>query len=371
MADAKWIKVAIDMFDDPKLKIINSMEEKDLINYVWMRSLLLAGQSNMNGCLYINENMPYTMKTLAIEFDRTFEDVKFSFKVLKKLEMIEITQDRIFRVKNWAKHQNVDELEKLKKQNCERVAKHRAKKKELEENNKKRDSTEIDINKGNSNPDTVNKQNTNNNINEELEHSIRDSNVTCNNNSNITCNAFNDECNVTVTEQNKKEKKNKKKNKREIENIDVSVNDVELVSSKENSSQTDAAKTFELDNSVLSTGAIKLLQYYEQLTGISGGLDVGSLRLAINTHGEENVKKAIDEAIEIGSTKANMRYINGILRNWRKEGYPEDDVGGINNGAKSNGKSSRADSNEFKGIKPKKCRELTEEERKKLGADLL
>ncbi|WP_455821225.1 phage replisome organizer N-terminal domain-containing protein, partial [Clostridium butyricum] len=69
MADAKWIKIAIDMFNDPKLKIINSMEEKDLINYVWMRSLLLAGQSNMNGCLYINESMPYTMKTLAIELD--------------------------------------------------------------------------------------------------------------------------------------------------------------------------------------------------------------------------------------------------------------------------------------------------------------
>ena len=40
MADAKWIKIAIDMFNDPKLKIINSMEEKDLINYVWMRSLI-------------------------------------------------------------------------------------------------------------------------------------------------------------------------------------------------------------------------------------------------------------------------------------------------------------------------------------------
>lgn len=373
MADAKWIKVAIDMFNDPKLKIINSMEEKDLINYVWMRSLLLAGRSNMNGCFYINETMPYTLKTLAIEFDRNFEDIKLAFKVLRKLEMIEVTENRVFRVKNWSKHQSVDELEKLKKQNCERVAKHRAKKKEIEEKNN--NITEIDIDKENSDSKTINEQK-GNRITEKIEDTTNGNNkdnkgVQCNNNSNITCNVVNEECNITVMEQNKKEKKNKKKNIREIENNDVSVNDVELVSRKENSSQIDIAKTSELDNSVLSTNAIKLLQYYEQLTGILGGLDVGSLRLAINTHGEENVKKAIDEAIEVGSTKANMRYINGILRNWRKEGYPEDDVGGINNGAKSNGKSSRADSNEFKGIKPKKCRELTEEERKKLGADLV
>ena len=96
----------------------------------------------MNGCLYINESMPYTMKTLAIEFDRAFEDVKLAFKVLRKLEMIEITENRTFRVKNWAKHQNVDGLEKLKKQNCDRVAKYRAKKKEIDEINKN-NTTEI------------------------------------------------------------------------------------------------------------------------------------------------------------------------------------------------------------------------------------
>ena len=394
MADAKWIKVAIDMFNDPKLKIINSMEEKDLINYVWMRSLLLAGQSNMNGCLYINETIPYTMKTLTIEFDRSCEDVKTAFKVLRKLEMIELTEDRIFKIKNWAKHQNVNELEKLKKQNCDRVAKHRAKKKEFEENEKKNDNTEFDLDKDNNNSSV-------NRIYEKIGHITNDNkgkcnDIICNDSSNITCNTTNGEYNITVMEQNKKEKKNKKKNIREIEKakenegvplnhkfesdvmkdkklvgVDKGYCDSESVVEKENFSEMDVSKTSESDNSALSTGAIKLLQHYEKVTGIAGGLDLGSIRLAITTHGEENVKKAIDEAIEVGRTKANMRYINGILRNWRKEGYPEDDVGGINNGAKSNGKGSRPDSKQFKGIKPKKCRELTEEERKDLGAELV
>ncbi|ALP91058.1 MULTISPECIES: phage replisome organizer N-terminal domain-containing protein [Clostridium] len=370
MADAKWIKIAIDMFNDPKLKIINSMEEKDLINYVWMRSLLLAGQSNMNGCLYINESMPYTMKTLAIEFDRAFEDVKLAFKVLRKLEMLEVTEDRIFRIKNWAKHQNVDELEKLKKQNCDRVAKHRAKKKEIEESNKK-NVTEINIDEDKNNSEIMSTQN-NDDIHDEFKGSTND--INCD----ITGNVTDIQSNITVMEQNKKENKTKKKNKTEIENkrgidnIDSNnCDDSVSIAEKNDSQDTGKVKSEKECNSILSTAAIKLLQHYEQVTGIMGGLDIGSLRLAISTHGEENVRKAIDEAIETGKTKGNMRYINGILRNWRKEGYPEDDVGGINNGAKSNGKGSRADSKQFKGIKPKKCRELTEEERKNLGAALI
>ena len=376
MADAKWIKIAIDMFNDPKLKIINSMEDKDLINYVWMRSLLLAGQSNMNGCLYINESMPYTMKTLAIEFDRAFEDVKLAFKVLRKLEMLEVTEDRIFRVKNWAKHQNIEGLEKLKKQNCERVAKHRAKKRQLEENINDEELSIADNNK----KEKDNLKCNNENIEDESSANIsvnlyattetlndENNKVTYNNTETIKTekqNITDIQSNITVMEQNKKENKTKKKNKTEIENS-------EGIDEKNDSQDTGKVKSEEECNSILSTAAIKLLQHYEQVTGIMGGLDIGSLRLAISTHGEENVRKAIDEAIETGKTKGNMRYINGILRNWRKEGYPEDDVGGINNGAKSNGKGSRADSKQFKGIKPKKCRELTEEERKNLGAALI
>ena len=376
MADVKWVRVSIEMFNDPKLKIINSMEEKDLINYVWMRTLLLAGRSNKDGSLFINDNIPYTMKTLAIEFDRTLDEIKLCFKILRKLEMIEFNEDKIFMVKNWAKHQNIEGLEKLKKQNCERVAKHRAKKRQLEENINDEELSIADNNK----KEKDNLKCNNENIEDESSANIsvnlyattetlndENNKVTYNNTETIKTekqNITDIQSNITVMEQNKKENKTKKKNKTEIENS-------EGIDEKNASQDIGKVKAEEECNSILSTAAIKLLQYYEQVTGIMGGLDIGSLRLAISTHGEENVRKAIDEAIETGKTKGNMRYINGILRNWRKEGYPEDDVGGINNGAKSNGKGSRADSKQFKGIKPKKCRELTEEERKNLGAALI
>ena len=60
-----------------------------------------------------------------------------------------------------------------------------------------------------------------------------------------------------------------------------------------------------------------------------------------------------------------MRYINGILKNWRREGYPKDDREVKKNGARSTGKSNAADKNEFTGFKPKKPRKLTEAERKR------
>lgn len=366
MIDIRWVKLTVGMFNDPKLKIINSMEEKDLINYVWVRCLLLAGQSNRDGSLYINDNISYTLKTLSIEFDRTLDEIKLSINILRKLEMIEITEDKVFRVKNWDKHQNVDGLEKIRKQNCERVAKYRAKKKELEE-------SQINTSENNENEKSQsnNAENIESLIIEKTDVLLRSDSINCekdntidknityldsslnlsnvNNiydNSNVTGN----ECNITVMEQNKKE------NKREIEKN----NYLGIHETKNNTG---------LSNADLSSAAIKLLQYYEEITGLVCCLDVGSLRLAITTHGEENVRKAIYRSIETGKT--NRRYINGILKNWRKEGYPEDYDGGIKDGAKRSGKSSGRNSNEFKRIKPKKLRELTEEERENISANLI
>lgn len=369
MAEPKWVQFKIEMFNDPKLKIINSMEERDLISYVWIRSILLAGRSNKDGCLYINDTMPYKLKTLAIEFDRTLDEIKLAFKVLRKLEMIELTEGKVFKVKNWAKHQNIDGLEKIKKQNCERVARHRAKKKEQEE--KKNENTISSNELKDSSSDTKSLEGKSEEItNVRYSHN---SNYDDENYSNVTCNGELKESNITVMEENKKEIENKIKKDRESnrDNDYMSVNIIESVSDEDRTLHKGDDKVADTNNSALNLAATKLLQHYEQVTGLSGGLDIGSLRLAIMDHGELNVRKAIDEAIETGKSKSNMRYINGILKNWKKEGYPEDNSGGMNNVSKPNGKGSTAYSNEFKGIKPKKCRELTEEERKNIESNLI
>lgn len=111
-----------------------------------------------------------------------------------------------------------------------------------------------------------------------------------------------------------------------------------------------------------SDAAYNLLKYYESLTGYLGGIDYGQMKLFVIDHGEKHVKAAIESAIRRG--KKNKDYINGILMNWRKEGYPEDEVRVRKDGGKPkcNKESNEADT----GFKAPKRRKLTEAEKRRL-----
>ncbi|NFE96283.1 phage replisome organizer, partial [Clostridium botulinum] len=96
-------------------KIIDTMEERDLIHYIWTRLLTLAGKVNLEGKLYMSKSIPYTIETLAIEFNRGASKIELALNVFKDLEMIELSEDNAYRVKNFAKHQNIKVKEKLEK----------------------------------------------------------------------------------------------------------------------------------------------------------------------------------------------------------------------------------------------------------------
>ncbi len=55
MADIKWIKLATNMHDDEKMKLIDAMPKRDTIHYVWIRILLLGGKLNANGKVFLSE----------------------------------------------------------------------------------------------------------------------------------------------------------------------------------------------------------------------------------------------------------------------------------------------------------------------------
>jgi len=107
MKERKFVKLRVDMYEDTKSKIIDTMDERDIIQYVWIRLISLAGKVNLEGELFLSRNIPYTMETLAIEFNRDIVQVKLAMKVLMDLEMVEFTEDKIYKVKNFAKHQNI------------------------------------------------------------------------------------------------------------------------------------------------------------------------------------------------------------------------------------------------------------------------
>lgn len=112
MRERKYVKFRVDMYADTKFKIIDMKPERDVIHYVWNRIVLLAGKVNLEGELYLSKSIPYTIETLAIEFNRDIAQIKSALELLIELEMIELTEDKIYRVKNFAKHQGIKIKEK-------------------------------------------------------------------------------------------------------------------------------------------------------------------------------------------------------------------------------------------------------------------
>lgn len=112
MRERKYVKFRVDMYEDTKFKIIDRMPKRDFVHYVWNRIVILAGKVNREGELYMSRNIPYTVETLAIEFNRDSDEMKATLEVLINLEMIEIIDDKVYKVKNFVKHQNIKVREK-------------------------------------------------------------------------------------------------------------------------------------------------------------------------------------------------------------------------------------------------------------------
>ena len=130
--EIKWIKITTDIFDDEKIRLIESMPESDTILVIWFKLLAMAGRTNDNGSIYISKKMPTTDEMLATIFRRSLNSVRMALKVFENFEMIEINEH--IDIVNWEKHQNIDGMEKIRKQNAERQKKFKEKKKELIEN---------------------------------------------------------------------------------------------------------------------------------------------------------------------------------------------------------------------------------------------
>ncbi|MHB9937944.1 hypothetical protein CF098_07930 [Clostridium sporogenes] len=131
MAEVKWIKITTNMFDDEKIKLIDAMPERDTIHYIWIRLLVQAGKTNANGYIFLNENVPYTDEMLATIFNRPINSVRLALKTLRDFGMIEIQEDKLIKITNWSKHQNIEGMEKVREQSRLRKQKQRDREKKL------------------------------------------------------------------------------------------------------------------------------------------------------------------------------------------------------------------------------------------------
>lgn len=128
---------------------------------------------------------------------------------------------------------------------------------------------------------------------------------------------------------------------------DVMESNVTVTKEKEEEDNRYINISIKKENEDIDKKSIELVSYYENLLGRVGVLNIPSIRLALKMYDLKYVKMAIDKAIE--ANKITMGYINGILKNWAREGYPKEK--GVSNGG------------EFSGFKPNEPEVLSENER--------
>jgi len=388
VSEIKWIKITSYMFEDEKIRLIDAMTNGVMVIYVWLRLLVQAGKINANGYIYLTENIPYTEEMLSTLFCKSLESIKFALKILCDFQMIEIDSNNIIKILNWDKHQNIEGMERVRAQNKKRAETYREKKKQIEKTTEENSDNEKVIPLTNA---TDLMDNSEVNLKDNSEANLKENYlVKSKTNSDDEENSSKDTSNVIVTEQkereSKKEIENKNENKKEIES--ESKNEIKRESNNIAGDTNNKVLAYEeeVKQSSLSQGnalkenpkviaendinakTMELLTHYEKITGIVGGLNFGSLKLAIEMHGGKPVEMAINRALEVN--KHDMAYINGILKNWRREGYPKEREE-IINGNGNNGKNNSANKNEFTGFKAKKPRNLTAGERKSAEENLI
>lgn len=119
---------------------------------------------------------------------------------------------------------------------------------------------------------------------------------------------------VKKLEDNVQDKKDQVRQEKEI--------DIEI--EKEIDIELEKEKEIDKDSEKLSLSQ-QLLENIKLITNNNiGNITIIALDKAIKEHEYKNVKQAIEKAIELN--KIDIKYINGILKNWKKEGYPEEQI---------------------------------------------
>lgn len=122
MADIKWIKLDVNVFNNRKVEQLEVMPDGDGLVVVWLKLLCLAGSVNDDGMVYFTPELPYTEEMLATQFHRPLPLIKLALRVFAQFGMITII-DSIIHISNWEKYQNIDRLTEIREYN--RVAQQR------------------------------------------------------------------------------------------------------------------------------------------------------------------------------------------------------------------------------------------------------
>lgn len=130
MAEARWIKIVTDIFDDEKILLIESLPEPDSVIVIWFKLLCLAGKNNNSGVFMLNGTIPYSDEMFSTIFRRNINTVRLALKTFESFGMIEIINEAVT-IPNWSKHQNFDQIEKKNEYQKNYMKQYREKQKQI------------------------------------------------------------------------------------------------------------------------------------------------------------------------------------------------------------------------------------------------
>lgn len=113
MSNVQWIKLVVDIFNDEKILLIESMPDADSLIVIWFKILCMAGKINNGGVMVLNDKFAYTDEMLATIFRRPVNTVRLALNTFENLGMILIINDTIT-IPNWSKHQSLEQLKNRK-----------------------------------------------------------------------------------------------------------------------------------------------------------------------------------------------------------------------------------------------------------------
>ena len=129
MANVQWIKIAVDIFDNRKIRQIESMPEGESVLLIWLKLICLAGSVNDGGYIYFTKEIPYTEEMLATHFNKPLATIRLALKTFQSFRMIEII-DNIIQLSNWEKYQDTNRLAEIREKNRLRKQAQREREKE-------------------------------------------------------------------------------------------------------------------------------------------------------------------------------------------------------------------------------------------------
>ena len=128
MSEVDFFYVKTDVFDDEKIRLIESMPDSDTLLILWFKVIAQAARCNAEGWIYLKPGKPYSDEHLATLWRRPINTVRLALKLFQDMEMVHRNGEGIF-VTNFMAIQNANVLDRIRESTRVRVQRLRERRK--------------------------------------------------------------------------------------------------------------------------------------------------------------------------------------------------------------------------------------------------